>query len=126
MRQAWGQDSVGYYSADTFNEQSPPSAEPAYLRNASRGVYEVLDSSKPGCTCRTPHQTISKRRLAAIEICSLQPKSQKNQALEPTQISEMPMIPPNDASAWNRAHVQDVGVPYVSCNGIPVDGFDGR
>ncbi|KAK9834371.1 hypothetical protein WJX84_011165 [Apatococcus fuscideae] len=44
MRQAWGKDSVGYYSADTFNEQSPPSNEPDYLRNASRGVYEAMQA----------------------------------------------------------------------------------
>ncbi|KAK9841152.1 hypothetical protein WJX74_000989 [Apatococcus lobatus] len=44
MRQAWGHDSIGYYSADTFNEQSPPSAEPDYLRNASRGVFEAMQA----------------------------------------------------------------------------------
>ena len=61
MRQAWGQDSVGYYSADTFNEQSPPSAEPDYLRNASRGVYEVLAPPETGCSCCTPYQTVKMR-----------------------------------------------------------------
>jgi alpha-N-acetylglucosaminidase len=29
------------YNADTFNEMSPPSADPTYLASASRAVYEV-------------------------------------------------------------------------------------
>ncbi len=41
MRQAWGNDSIGFYSADTFNEQSPPTNVPEYLRRASEGVYKV-------------------------------------------------------------------------------------
>ena len=38
-------DKVGFYSADTFNEQSPPTNDPDYLRGASRGVFEVNGSA---------------------------------------------------------------------------------
>jgi alpha-N-acetylglucosaminidase len=35
------------YNADTFNEMSPPSADPAYLASASRAVYEGMAAEDP-------------------------------------------------------------------------------
>jgi len=35
------------YNADTYNEMVPPSSDPAYLRNSSRGVYEAMAAADP-------------------------------------------------------------------------------
>jgi alpha-N-acetylglucosaminidase len=43
LEEEFGTDHI--YNADTFNEMSPPSADPAYLAAASRAVYEVLRST---------------------------------------------------------------------------------
>ena len=43
LEEEFGTDHI--YNADTFNEMSPPSADPTYLAAASRAVYEVLRST---------------------------------------------------------------------------------
>jgi alpha-N-acetylglucosaminidase len=35
------------YSADTFNEVDPPTADPAYLRNMTRQVYQAMNDADP-------------------------------------------------------------------------------
>lgn len=34
---------MGFYSADTFNEMTPPSADPAYLTAVTSAIYNVRD-----------------------------------------------------------------------------------
>ena len=41
LRSEFGFDTEGFYSADTFNENVPPSPDPSYLRNTSAAVYQV-------------------------------------------------------------------------------------
>ena len=41
LRAEYGHDTVGWYSADTFNENVSPSSEPAYLRATSAAIYKV-------------------------------------------------------------------------------------
>lgn len=41
LRQEYGWDAVGWYSADTFNEMQPPSNDPAYLASMSAAVFAV-------------------------------------------------------------------------------------
>jgi hypothetical protein len=43
LRAEYGWDARGFYSADTFNENVPPSADPSYLRATSASVYQVTD-----------------------------------------------------------------------------------
>ena len=49
LREEFGHDPGGSYSADTFNEMLPPSSDPAYLGNASAAVYQV--SLHSSCSC---------------------------------------------------------------------------
>ena len=44
LRAEFGHDAVGWYSADIFNENVPPSSEPAYLRATSAAIYEVSEA----------------------------------------------------------------------------------
>ncbi len=41
LRDEFGSDSVGFYSADTFNEMAPPTDDPAYLRSITEAIYKV-------------------------------------------------------------------------------------
>jgi len=43
LRAEYGPDAVGWYSADTFNENVPPSSDPAYLRATSAAIYKVWE-----------------------------------------------------------------------------------
>ncbi len=43
LRAEYGHDAVGWYSANTFNENVPPSADPAYLRTTSAAIYRVSE-----------------------------------------------------------------------------------
>ena len=43
LRAEYGHDSVSWYSADTFNENVPPSSDPAYLRATSAAIYQVRE-----------------------------------------------------------------------------------
>lgn len=36
-----------YYSSDTFNENEPPSSDPAYLKQVSAGIYKTLTDVDP-------------------------------------------------------------------------------
>lgn len=41
LREEFGSDDVGFYSADTFNEMAPPSDDPAYLTSITQAIYKV-------------------------------------------------------------------------------------
>lgn len=41
LREEYGSDEVGFYSADTFNEMTPPSSDPAYLTSITNAIYDV-------------------------------------------------------------------------------------
>lgn len=41
LREEYGSDEVGFYSADTFNEMTPPSSDPAYLTSVTSAIYDV-------------------------------------------------------------------------------------
>ena len=41
LREEYGSDEVGFYSADTFNEMAPPSSDPAYLTSVTSAIYDV-------------------------------------------------------------------------------------
>lgn len=48
QRQVYGTDHL--YSADTFNENEPPSDDPAFLSDLSRKVYDGMKSADPEAT----------------------------------------------------------------------------
>jgi alpha-N-acetylglucosaminidase len=41
LREEFGADHVGFYSADTFNEMTPPSSDPVYLASVTQAIYRV-------------------------------------------------------------------------------------
>ena len=41
LREEFGRDAVSFYSADTFNEMTPPTDDPIYLSNVTSAVYQV-------------------------------------------------------------------------------------
>lgn len=41
LRDLYGPDEHPWYSADTFNELKPPSADPAYLQSLSAAIYQA-------------------------------------------------------------------------------------
>ncbi|BDA50506.1 Alpha-N-acetylglucosaminidase [Coccomyxa sp. Obi] len=47
LREEYGSDDVGFYSADTFNEMTPPSADPAYLMAVTRAIYNAMAAADP-------------------------------------------------------------------------------
>ena len=53
LRAEYGWDRGGFYSADTFNENVPPSADPGYLRATSAAVYQVRDAKYDARRCGT-------------------------------------------------------------------------
>lgn len=48
LRGEFGRDAVSFYSADTFNEMTPPTDNPVYLSNVTSAVYQVCFHS-PCC-----------------------------------------------------------------------------
>ena len=51
QREVFGGDTGGgMYNCDTFNEMTPPSGDPGYLRDASAAVYDPIRSEDPGGT----------------------------------------------------------------------------
>lgn len=45
LREEYGSDEVGFYSADTFNEMTPPSSDPVYLTSVTSAIYNVRNLS---------------------------------------------------------------------------------
>ena len=61
LRGLYGHDRHSWYSADTFNELKPPSADPGYLASISAGIYKV---AAPAVSLRcidaiAPHHTLT-------------------------------------------------------------------
>lgn len=93
MLAEYGSGEVNYWSADTFNENVPPSDDPEYLRASSAAVYGVCTSvfrlNQPcsvgptdswrcthsqvvtsQCTRATWHQGLMNEPLAHLGFCS--------------------------------------------------------
>ncbi|KAK9787358.1 hypothetical protein WJX73_007278, partial [Symbiochloris irregularis] len=47
LRKEYGWDASGWYSADTFNEMTPPSNDPAYLASISAAVFQGMAKADP-------------------------------------------------------------------------------
>ncbi|EIE20595.1 hypothetical protein COCSUDRAFT_37819 [Coccomyxa subellipsoidea C-169] len=47
LREEYGSDEVGFYSADTFNEMTPPSSDPAYLTSVTSAIYNAMAAADP-------------------------------------------------------------------------------